>query len=307
MATRRISRRSFLGAAAGTLGVGIGFASGGTAGAAEDRAGPAARTAPASTAFGGLRRPGSLPNPNVPAGTDQVPEIENFIVVMMENHSFDNILGMLGRGDCWPKGPDGKPTITMSDGHGNLVSAFHMPSECQTNGVGQNWNLAHHSLVNDNHGFVEGSTGEALGYFRGSDLPFTWDMARTFPIADRWFASLLGQTDPNRRFLLAGTSLGQINDDLNSDLPPNGTIFDLLNRFGISWKDYYSNLPSVGVWTPLLGEPSITSHINKIDQFYIDAQQGALPSSPTWSRTTTTRPRRTHRTSSSAISSWPAS
>ena len=170
--------------------MGIGLASAGTPAAADSRAGSVGRSEFQNAATRRVRRPGSLPNPNAPAGTDQVPEIENFVVVMMENHSFDNILGMLGRGDCWPKGSDGKPTITMPDGHGNLVSAFHMPSECQTNGVGQNWNLAHHSLVRDNHGFVEGSTGEALGYFHGSDLPFTWDMARTFPIADRWFSSL---------------------------------------------------------------------------------------------------------------------
>jgi phospholipase C len=278
MGPPRISRRSLLGGVAvGALGLGIDLASGGTSAAADSRAESVRRSELQNAARRRVRRPGSLPNPNVPAGTDQVPEIENFIVVMMENHSFDNILGMLGRGDCWPKGPDGQPTVTMPDGHGNLVSAFHMPSECQTNGVGQNWNLAHHSLVNDNHGFVEGSTGEALGYFHGSDLPFTWDMARTFPIADRWFSSLLGQTDPNRRFLLAGTSLGQISDELNSDLPPNGTIFDLLNRFGITWKDYYSSVPSVGVWLPLLSQPSITTHINKIDQFYVDAGQGVLP------------------------------
>ncbi len=256
--------------------MGIELASGGSAAAADGRA--YATSHPGlQTAARRLRGPGSLPNPKVPAGTDQVPEIENFIVVMMENHSFDNVLGMLGRGDCWPKGKDGEPTITMSDGHGNLVSAFHMPSECQTDGVGQNWNLAHHSLVQNNHGFVEGSSGEALGYFTGADLPFTWDMARTFPIADRWFSSLLGQTDPNRRFLLAGTSLGQISDALDTALPPNGTIFDALNRYGITWKDYYSSLPSVGVWLPLLGEPSMTPHITKIDQFYVDAQQGTLP------------------------------
>jgi phospholipase C len=278
MAPRRISRRAFLGGAtAGTLGLGLDLVSGGTPAGAHGRPDPGARSGLRRTAWRGLRRPGSLPNPTLPAGTDQVPEIEHFIVVMMENHSFDNILGMLGRGDCWPKGPDGKPTITLPDGHGNLVSAFHMPSECQTDGVGQNWNLAHHSLVRGNQGFVEGSTGEALGYFHGSDLPFTWDMARTFPIADRWFSSLLGQTDPNRRFLLAGTSLGQISDALNTDLPPNGTIFDLLNRFGITWKDYYSSLPSVGVWLPLLSEPSITTHIDTIDQFYVDAGQGTLP------------------------------
>ena len=152
-----------------------------------------------------------------------------------------------------------------------------MPSECQTNGVGQNWNLAHHSLVHGNRGFVEGSTGEAVGYFLGEDLPFTWDMARTFPIADRWFSSLLGQTDPNRRYLMAGTSLGQVADGLNEQLPPNGTIFDALNRHGITWKDYYSNESSIGVWLPLLTEPAITANLNAIDRYYADAAAGTLP------------------------------
>jgi phospholipase C len=196
---------------------------------------------------------------------------------MMENHSFDNILGMLGRGDCWPLGADGRPAVVLPDGHGNLVHAFHMPSECQTNGVGQNWNLAHHSLSDGNRGFVEGSTGEALGYFLGEDLPFTWDMARTFPIADRWFASLLGQTDPNRRFLFAGTSLGQVSDVLNEQLPPNGTIFDQLNRYSITWRNYYSSVPSIGVWLPLLAEPAITANLTSIEHFYTDAAAGRLP------------------------------
>ncbi len=233
------------------------------------------RTAPTAERVG---PPGSLPDPGQPAGTDLIPEIENFIVVMMENHSFDNVLGMLGRGDCFPKGVDGLPTIELPDGHGNLVSAFHMPSECQTNGVGNNWNLAHHSYTgHTNEGFVEASTGEALGYFEGRDLPFTWSMATTFPIADRWFASVPGQTDPNRRYLFAGTSLGEVSDVFPEDLPPNGTIFDSLNRYGIMWKDYFSNLPSIGVWLPLLSDPAIISHLASIDAFFIDAAAGDLP------------------------------
>jgi len=225
-----------------------------------------------------LREPGSLPNPSAPPGTDQVPQIDNFVVVMMENHSFDNILGMLGRGDCFSKGPDGLPEIELSDGHGNLVHAFHMPSECQTNGVGNNWNLAHHSYdEGTNRGFVEASTGEALGYFLGEDLPFTWGMARTFPIADHWFCSVPGQTNPNRRYLLAGTSLGQVADTNPLDLPPNGTIFDALNRYGITWKEYYSDVPSSGVWLRLLTEPAIQANIEKIERFYDDAAAGRLP------------------------------
>ena len=215
---RRLSRRSLLGAAAvGALGAGI--EAGSSAFAAPVGCDERGSCRPRGPRSGRIEEPGSLPNPAAPIGTDQVPQIEYFTVVMMENHSFDNILGMLGRGDCFPRGANGQPTISLPDGHGNLVHAFHMPSECQTNGVGQNWNLAHHSLVHGNRGFVEGSTGEAVGYFLGEDLPFTWDMARTFPIADRWFSSLLGQTDPNRRYLMAGTSLGQVADGLNKRAP----------------------------------------------------------------------------------------
>ena len=43
----------------------------------------------------GVRQPGSLPFPSKPEGTPSMPEIEHIVVLMMENHSFDNILGML--------------------------------------------------------------------------------------------------------------------------------------------------------------------------------------------------------------------
>ena len=55
-----------------------------------------------------LRRlPGSLPYPDLPAGTDTIPKIEHIVVLMMENHSYDNKLGMLSRpgADGFPIGP----------------------------------------------------------------------------------------------------------------------------------------------------------------------------------------------------------
>ena len=45
-----------------------------------------------STARSVPKAAGSLPRPDLAAGTDQVPEIEHIVVVMMENHSFDNIV-----------------------------------------------------------------------------------------------------------------------------------------------------------------------------------------------------------------------
>src|SRR5260370_23013122 len=81
----------------------------------------------------------------------------------------------------------------------------------------------------------------SMPYWDPEDLPFYHGLARTFPLATRWFSSCLGPTFPNRRFLIAGTAHGLI-DDLPfgmADYPPAGTIFDLLSAHGISWANYH--------------------------------------------------------------------
>jgi phospholipase C len=271
----RFGRRHLLGAAAtGFAGLALGsWAS--EAGAGTTRGGRLLSSASTSAA---LRQPGSLPDPRRPAGADLIPEIEHIVVVMMENHSFDNMLGMLGRGDGFALNAKGTPKASCPDGKGNLVHAFHMPSVCQTDGVGNDWNTAHGSYDNGtNQGFVTSSSGETMGYFLGSDMPFTWGLASTFPIADRWFCSVLAQTDPNRRYLISGTSLGLINDSFPSALPPNGTIFDSLNKYGITWRDYYSDLPTAGVYLPLIAKQDISENVVRIDRFFTDAAAGSLP------------------------------
>ena len=66
------------------------------------------------------RRPGSLPDPGLPEGTDTLPLIDHIVVVMQENHSFDNYLGMLGRGDGFTLDRHGRPTNTNPDPSGGL-------------------------------------------------------------------------------------------------------------------------------------------------------------------------------------------
>src|SRR5690348_12529984 len=41
-----------------------------------------------------LRKPDSLPFPHLPAGHESMPEIQHVVVLMMENRSFDNLLGL---------------------------------------------------------------------------------------------------------------------------------------------------------------------------------------------------------------------
>src|ERR1700731_5403212 len=73
-----------------------------------------------------------LPQPTPPAGTDLLPQIKHIVVLMMENHSYDNYLGMLqGRGDGFALGRDGEPEVVNHDAAARPVRAFHLPSTVQ--------------------------------------------------------------------------------------------------------------------------------------------------------------------------------
>src|SRR5215469_2877234 len=72
---------------------------------------PAGATARPGWSGGRVRQPGSLPYPHLAAGTDTVPQIEHIVVLMLENHSYDNMFGVLGRpgADGFHTGRDGMP------------------------------------------------------------------------------------------------------------------------------------------------------------------------------------------------------
>ena len=226
-----------------------------------------------------FRQPGSLPDPTLPEGTDTLPEIEHIIILMMENHSFDNYFGMLDPDVGFPL-KRGIPTAANPDGNGSLIHAFHMPSTCQLEGhPGQNWNASHLSYGDGrNDGFVLASGPVAMGYWAEPDLPFYYGLARTFPLASRWFGSTLCQTYPNRRFLMAGTAAGIISTStaaLNAPPPPNGNIFQRLDAYGISWRNYFSDLPSVFIF-PRFAQSEM-SKLTPVAQFFADAAAGTLP------------------------------
>jgi len=187
-----------------------------------------------------------LPDPGRPPGTDLVPEIRHIVLLMMENHSFDNYLGSLGRGDGLPT-----PVPVNCRRDGNPIAAHEMTSTAQRpNAPSQSWHETHAQYADGrNDGFVtsaervepDGDASLAMGYWSEQHLPFYASLARTFPLADRWFSSCLGPTFPNRRFLMAATANGLVDDAMASviDYPPTGTIFDLLDRHDISWTNYH--------------------------------------------------------------------
>ena len=248
-----------------------------------------------------MRLPGSLPHAALPVGTDTLPEIEHVVVLMMENHSFDNLLGMLGRGDGFTLASDGLPTATNPYADGRLQRAFRMPDTCQLSSrPSQEWTASHNQYNNGKlDGFVrtvisEGSSetvgAVAMGYWTGDDLPLTYALAETFPIGDRWFCSLLTDTDPNRRYLIAATSQGMTGDvgsGAGSTVPDsllgvpakNGTIFTHLSSAGISWADYNTTFPTGATMELYLANDGAFSKTNapNISQFFTDAKAGKLP------------------------------
>jgi phospholipase C len=266
---KALSRRAFLHA----LAAGGGAAALSACGSPSNSSKPPTSTTP-------LLRVGEPPNPRAALGTDLLPQVDHIVVVMMENHSFDNMLGTLGRGDGLTIGAGGLPTNSNPNGKGGSVRSFHMPTPCQLHGQpSQSWNASHTQYDNGtNQGFVVSASGPvAMGYWNPPEMPFTASLARTFPLADRWFCSVLAQTFPNRRYLMAGTSLGLVDDSLETKLPPHGTIFNQLNRHGISWKNYFSTLPSAGIWVGLLGDSAITSNLVATEHFFTDCAAGTLP------------------------------
>src|SRR5581483_5434478 len=143
-------------------------------------------------------RIGVRPQAGQPAGTDLLPQIKHIVVLMMENHSYDNYLGMLrNRGEGFPLDPDGKPDVWNTAPDGEVVRAFHLPSTVQRTGVPtQSWHASHVQWGEGKcDGFVTSTqtapaadaenagaaVGLGMGYWTDDDLPFYYGLARTFP------------------------------------------------------------------------------------------------------------------------------
>ena len=188
----------------------------------------------------------------MPDGTDTMPQIEHIVVLMMENHSYDDHFGMLKRGDGFKLGADGLPldaNLYTDRASCSRRSTCRRPAS-STGIPARDWNTSH-TVVRQRpqrrvrEGQRPGRDG-LLG--RAPTFPSTTASRETFPLADRWFCSVLAQTYPNRRFLVAGTAARhhqhRRQGARSPRAPPNGTIFERLDAHGITWLNYYNDLPA---------------------------------------------------------------
>jgi phospholipase C len=211
--------------------------------------------------------------------------IEHIVVLMMENHSFDNLLGALAA-----SGQPAADGLTFVDGSAKnsnpgpvgRVGAFPLDSTEQEAHVSQSWNATHAQIDGGSmEGFVrQAGSRQPMGYYTAKQLPFSYWLATTFAVANRWFCAAPCQTYPNRRFLMAGTAYGEIATtrvSLHDPPPPNGTIFDLMTEHEVSWRNYFTDIPSTMI-IPEIIKRYWASNIRPLDDFIHDCREGTLPS-----------------------------
>lgn len=182
-------------------------------------------------------------------------KIEHIVVLMLENRSFDHMLGYLslegGREDI-----DGLKTGMANDFGGRSYPIHHLdrtafaPDEDPDHsGEATSVQIAGGAMS----GFVDsfaaklaqrGATGHdpglVMGYYNASDLPVYDHLAAEFCVCDRWFASVPGATWPNRLYSIAGRADGSRDDKPSGHAP----LYDLpsfvrhLDAHDVSWRWY---------------------------------------------------------------------
>jgi phospholipase C len=198
--------------------------------------------------------------------------IDTFVVLMMENRSFDHYLG-------WLPGADGRQAgLSYTDNTGKSFQTHRLTGDfqgCAFLDPDHSWQGGRTQLDGGkNDGWLRAQSDVfSIGYYGEKDLPFIPSAARAFTTYDRFFCSLLGSTYPNREYMHAAQSYGKIDNSLPS-LPgfPDTTIFNALSKKGISNRYFFTDLPFSALW----GAPGI-SRSGHVQEYYERCANGTLP------------------------------
>jgi len=207
--------------------------------------------------------------------------IDHIFVLMLENRSFDHLLGysgITGADAVTGSGtaldgllPDG---ATNSDTQGNVFATNLRAPDAMPEDPPHEFDFVRLQLLGSNapgvnyantpitnSGFVRSyetvakrnPLGDILGCFAPDELPVMHALAKEFCVCDRWFSSLPGPTIPNRLFLHAATSGGDpaspstfslglaLADGHDSYKFVNGNVFQRMTAKGIPWVIYHGD------------------------------------------------------------------
>jgi len=206
---------------------------------------------------------------------DDLNKIKTIVILMMENRSFDHMLGYLSLApfnrtdvDGLSQAPDWLTKFTNYD-HGQAITPFlsqdphTMPDDFDPPHERSNIAAQIDPRQDDSfplNGFVSAippkvSTNPdvrklVMSYFGAAQAPMTDFLAKHFTICDRWFCSLPAGTQPNRLMSMGGFSMIDVNQ---TPLPDQDLVYDWLNQRNISWRVYHQEIPFFALmpsWLP---------------------------------------------------------
>lgn len=190
-------------------------------------------------------------------------QIEHIVVLMMENRSFDHMLGSLKSINPAIDGVDPANPSYNEDLNGAKVyqhdfakAIIHLDPKHELPNV---FRQVDYLKAKDNRRFVKdylheysvmgADAKDIMGYYRLGFLPALQKLAQQFTVCDRWFSSVPGPTWPNRFYIHSGSSNGYF--CMPSTETPfshwhrysQKTIFNALADSGKTWRVYYHDIP----------------------------------------------------------------
>jgi len=214
-------------------------------------------------------------------------------------------------------------STNLSTDSSSSVSPFHVTSGINPK-LGHSWANMHTSYDNGKmDGFVMAQANSpnasmAMGYYDRTNLPYYWDYANNYVLADNFFSSEMGPSAPNHIYIVSGTNgpIANPNPNYASWINPSGYWFDnppvnagtnltfyglslswatlaqMLQTNGISWSWYDGTIvngnpaPAMPTyWNPLplftyfqQNQTVTQEHLKNTANFYSDIQNGNLPS-----------------------------
>ncbi len=184
--------------------------------------------------------------------------IDHIVVLMLENRSFDHMLGYLslegGRTDV-----DGLAAGMANEHAGRRYPVFHLPrnevaskpldpdhsgeaAAKQIHGGAMDGFVAAYAETLAKRGVVAADPSPIMGYFNAADLPTYDHLAAEFTICDRWHSSVPGATWPNRLYALTGGADGSLDDRAGPPLYDKHSFVRHLDAAGVPWR-WYSYSP----------------------------------------------------------------
>ena len=219
--------------------------------------------------------------------------IAHVVVLMLENRSFDSMLGRLypGRQDF-----DGLTGQELNDWNGQQYKVWASPSAspefCMPS---PDPNELFADMTEQIYGekpkpsalptmggfvanYMKTATDNPLAVMHGfapDQVPVLSGLAKAFGVSDRWHASAPNQTWPNRFFAHMGTANGYV-DNSYLHLPGQETIFNRMTEKQCSWRIYHHDMPQTATLTRLWSE--LPDHLYSFEtDFMSDAMTGHLP------------------------------